>query len=268
MKKYLLKALAIMVCLHGLAWHKVDHRQRLTDPREITTAQELVAAFSPQHGQRVPESYQKAPITDLQVSAHVMQFKVKGVHMRFEWLGKRARLIRFNGRIFSAKDLSSEKAFHRAFAAKFGIMKKKRAYSLKSLFFSRALANIDSRLFESTDNSSPSNDTTAVNTLGSDEADSENNISFHFEGQKDFNSYVKGDKVFKDDASLANTTIGKRFERVVDLTTGSNLMAMARYVFLFQGALGFAMNPAGGFTPGLGVMNQLGKSPSSIPFPY
>ncbi len=259
MKRTMIKFLGLAVCLHGLAWHSVEQSR----PTVPTTGYELIAAFSKAHAEALPTEYAQAAVHDLKVSERKISFRIKGFPMFVEWIGQPGRLLKFNNRIFTLKDFSSEESFRKAFMAKFAIVKVQKN-SMNSLFFPRAFASIDDGLFS--DSTAPRAD-----SEDGDPQEDENDIGFNFEGQtgaRAFDSYVRGNQVFTDDSLLGQTQAGQDFAARVGLTTGDSLMSMIRYAMIFNGTLGFAMNPAGGFNPGFGVMNNLGTAPSAVALPH
>ncbi len=261
MKRTLTKFLAIVVCLHGLAWHAVESR-RQQGPISVATGYDLAYAFSPEHAQYLPKEFAEAEVEDLKVSPSKLSFTINGFPMFIEWIGKPGRLISFNNRIFTEKDFRNEKAFNKAFLSKFGIFKNRRN-SMNSLLFERAFAAIDDGLFD---------DATAAVSNDEDEVEEEENrVGFEFEGQdgeEGFNAYVRGDRTFTDDNLFGRTEAGRLFDARTRMVSGDNMMAMIRTAMIFQGSIGFAMNPAGGYNPGFGLMNNLGNTPiDSIPLP-
>lgn len=260
MKRLSLRLLTLVACLHGLAWTSVEHRQ---ESRHLpTNGYEMIAAFSPEMAKSVPESFAQAPIEDLKVSKNKLFFRINGYPMFVEWIGQPGRLMKFNNRLFIEKDFASEEAYRKAFFAKFSVRQ-----SALAFFMPRGFASIDDGLF---------GDSTAATNNNSEEESAESTNTrprsgFIFEGlryEEGFNAYLNSPQLFANNALLGQTQAGRDFEARVGLTTGDSLMAMVKYAALFQGSIAYAMNPAAGFTPGFGLTENLGASPSSVPLPH
>ncbi len=272
MKKHLINILALLVCLHGLAWTSIDDRKSFS-------AADLVEAFHAESAQALPKALSAQPIVDLAVAPKALFFRLQGMPFHLEWLGKPGRLFKLNGRVFSARDLESEKAFSKAFRSRFGLsMKSTHNIGLWSVLFSQAFAEttgVDASLFDDSQlgneaTPAPSGETTKAESSEATQAsaDAEGGVTFEDMDTVNFNKFLKSDNLFPQGASLAQTQVGKRLNIAFDLMTGANQLAMIKFMYMFLGGLQFAMNPAGGLSPGLGVINNIGVAPSSVAFPY
>lgn len=124
MKKYLLKTIAVVACLQGLAWTWAEQKQ--------PTLTDLVARMSVEQAQKLPHSWAAAPISKLVVRPTILQFTVRNIPLKIEWIGEDARYIRLNGMIFTKRNLRTHHEFVRSFYAKFGIYRKRSSASLFS----------------------------------------------------------------------------------------------------------------------------------------
>lgn len=262
MFRFLLKSITLVICLQGLAWHPVVHK-RAVKPQ---TGLEMIEAFTPVDQQVLKDSrFFKAKISQLFVSPKILQFQLGNLPIRVQWLGEKHRLIKFNGRVFSSHDLQSEATFRKAFAAKFGITFKHREAALISNTISRSYASETTNLDILFEGDEAGEEGELERDLEQQQAP-ENSINF--EGETDYTKFVMGGSTFPEGSSMANTTMGQRFDRVADVLTGNNMLGYSKFVFTFLGGIAFAMNPADGYKPGLGLINGGIGSPGQIKKPY
>jgi len=264
MRSFLVKGIALLVCLHGLAWHSVDQKRGPVTPQ---TGAELIQAFSPNMKLTYEKNrWDKAPVTDLYVSKKVMQFRLDGLLMRVEWIGEKSRFIKFNGRIFAQKDFRNFRTFEKAFRAKFGIMKKRRKqFSLMSLFVGTAHAEDGLDVLFDAPSEGPADAT--VETEEPEDDDRLENPYGQFESEEDFNNFVNGDSVVPQ-GSLLSTTSYSRQMQVRGQLSEDYLLSLMRFAGRFTGLVGMGMSPAGGFVPGMSLISGSLSGPSSVPSPH
>ena len=257
MKAILILFISIMFCLQGVALH--------TQKKLSITAYDLINPLSSERADKLPRSLKSFELKNFSVKKNKMSFYFKKVFIHVEYLGQRNRVLLLNGRPFTAKELSSEKAIKQAIIAKFGLTQKRRVSSLLELFFSTANAQASAISptptgFSAGQNDAPPGQNDAPTTV--------------FQGQEtqtyDFGvNYKDIFSLFVKDSVLGSTTMGKNLQAAYALLAPEGQQAMFKFVSNFLLGILSIADPAAvaaGAT-GMDIFN-LGTSPSSIRAPY
>ena len=224
---------------------------------------DLLAVFSADHAQKLHRNFAYLPVHHLAVKEKVLQFTMKGIPFKIQWVGQKSRFIRFNGHFFSRHDLSRFQEFKKAFYGKFGIHHSShRRYGMMNLLMRRA----EAISFLGALGETPQTENKRSKRKGP--------MTYVFESMKKggFKKYFGNSKLFKTDNILTDKETEKRMKAAFPSMTTAYELAMIQFIYTYLDGMAFGMNPNGGYQPGVGI-NLLNDAqgfvrPSSIPFPY
>ena len=253
-KRNLIQLIAILACSYGLAG--ASHR-----PKPV--AMDLLAVFSADHAQKLHRNFAYLPVHHLAVREKILQFTMKGIPFKIQWVGQKSRFIRFNGHSFSRHNLSNFQEFKKAFYGKFGIHHSPpRKYGMMNLLVRQA---------EAISFMSPLGETTGTEKKRTER---QGPMAYVFESMKKggFKKYFANSKLFKTDNILTDKETEERMKEAFPSMTKGYEMAMIQFIYTYLDGMAFGMTPHGGYQPGVGI-NLLNDAqgfvrPSSIPFPY
>ncbi len=248
-KDILTKILLVAICLHGLAFHAKPKGPVFYD---------LVAAFNLSKAEELDKEFAHKRITHLFVSDKILQYRLDGVPFQVRWIGEPARLLMFNGRIFSAEEIRSEENFVKAFNAKFGIKSRNTA-----ALDATTEVDLDEDIF------GPPLEASAEEGDPRDEIefeDDEGEVAGNESKEKNsLTEFVGRQKIFEEGSIFHGTQFGEDTENMLGAL--GNLGLVAKQQQLMLSAMACGMDPSARSRPGVAFDDMSEFDPRKIPFP-